>query len=82
MGVSHLHQRLSQVGSLLNKLAMLFKEGAEEQAEVLDKILLIVLPIGIGQPNISVQRQHLCRRKAQIQPLCGQTNLISGFAEV
>lgn len=60
---SHLHQRLPQVGSLLDELPMFFQEGAEEQAEVLDEVLLIVLPVGIGQPDISVERQHLHRRK-------------------
>lgn len=53
---SHLHQRLSQAGSLLDELAMLLQEGAEEQAEVLDEVLLIILPIGIGQPDVCVQR--------------------------
>lgn len=46
---------------------MFFQEGAEEQAEVLDEVLLIVLPVGIGQPDISVEGQHLHRRKTQTQ---------------
>lgn len=60
---SHLHQCLSQVGPLLNDLAVFLQKGAEEQAEVLDEVLLIVLPVGIGQPDVCVQRQHLRRRK-------------------
>lgn len=59
----NLHQRLSQVRSLLNELAVFFQEGAKEQAEVLDEVLLIILPIGIGQPDVCVQGQHLLRRK-------------------
>lgn len=38
---------------------MFFEEGAEEQAEVLDEVLLVVLPVGVGHSDVSVQRQHL-----------------------
>lgn len=58
---SYLHKRLSQVGSLLNELAVFFEEGAEEEAQVLDEVLLVVLSVGVGQPDVSVQRQHLNR---------------------
>lgn len=58
---SYLHECLSQVGPLLDELAVLFEEGAEEQAQVLDEVLLVVLPVGVGQPDVSVQRQHLNR---------------------
>lgn len=40
---------------------MLFEEGAEEQAQVLDEVLLVLPPVGVGQPDVSVQRQHLNR---------------------
>lgn len=40
---------------------MFFEEGAEEQAEVLDEVLLVVLPVGVGQSDVRVQRQHLTR---------------------
>ena len=40
---------------------MLLEEGAEEQAEVLDEVLLVVLPVGVGQPDVGVQGQHLRR---------------------
>lgn len=68
---SYLHECLSQVGSLLDELAVFFEEGAEEQAEVLDEVLLIVLPVGVGQSDVSVQRQHLTRR----QNITSQTHL-------
>lgn len=58
---SYLHERLSQVGSLLDELAVFFEERAEEQAEVLDEVLLVVLPVGVGQSDVRVQRQHLTR---------------------
>lgn len=38
---------------------MFFQEGAQEQAEVLDEVLLVVLPVGVGQPDVGVQGQHL-----------------------
>lgn len=38
---------------------MLFEESAEEQTEVLDEVLLVILPVGVGQPDVGVQRQHL-----------------------
>ena len=38
---------------------MLLQEGAEEQAEVLDEVLLVVLPVGVGQPDVGVEGQHL-----------------------
>lgn len=56
---SYLHECLSQVWSLLDELAVLFEKGAEEQAEVLDEVLFVVLPIGVGHSDVSVQRQHL-----------------------
>lgn len=40
---------------------MLFKESTQEQTEVLDEVLLVIFPVGIGQPNVGVQRQHLNR---------------------
>lgn len=40
---------------------MFFEERAEEQAEVLDEVLLVVLPVGVGQSDVRVQRQHLTR---------------------
>lgn len=58
---SYLHERLPQVGSLLDELSVFFEEGAEEQAEVLDEVLLVVLPVGVGQSDVRVQRQHLTR---------------------
>lgn len=58
---SYLHQCLSEVQPLLNELSMLFQEGTEEETEVLDKILLIVLSIGISESNIGIQRKHLSR---------------------
>lgn len=59
MCVVYLHKGLTQVEPFLNELAMLFEEGAEEQAQVLDEILFIILPVGVGQANVCVQRQHL-----------------------
>lgn len=59
----YLHECLSQVGSLLDELAVFFEEGAEEQAEVLDEVLLVVLPVGVGHSDVSVQRKHLTRRQ-------------------
>lgn len=50
---------------------MFFEEGAEEQAQVLDEVLLVVLPVGVGQPDVSVQRQHLTRP----QNITSQTGL-------
>lgn len=41
----YLHECFSQVGSLLDQLPMLFEEGAQEQAEVLDEVLLIIFPV-------------------------------------
>lgn len=41
----YLHEGLPQVESFLDELAMLFEEGAEEQAQVLNEVLLIVLPV-------------------------------------
>ena len=38
---------------------MLLQERTEEQTEVLDEVLLVVFPVGVGQTNVSVQRQHL-----------------------
>ena len=55
----HLHERLPQVGLPLHQLAVLFKEGTEEQAEVLDEVLLVILPIGVGQADVGVEGQHL-----------------------
>jgi len=55
----HLHQRLAQVQPLLDQLAVLLQEGAEEQAQVLDEVLLVVLAVGVGQPDVRVQGQHL-----------------------
>lgn len=60
---SYLHEGLPQVGSLLDELAVFFQEGAEEQAEVLDEVLFVVLPVGIGHSDVSVQRQHLAKRQ-------------------
>ena len=43
---------------------MLFQEGAEEQAEVLDEVLLVVLTIGICQADVGVQGEHLtCKER-------------------
>lgn len=41
---------------------MLFQEGAEEETQVLDEILLVVLSVGIGEADIGVQRKHLPRQ--------------------
>lgn len=38
---------------------MLFEEGAQEEAEVLDEVLLVVLPVGVGHADVCVDRQHL-----------------------
>lgn len=48
---------------------MLFKESTEEQTEVLDEVLLVIFPVGVGQPNVGVQRQHLHRYGDQIEVL-------------
>lgn len=40
---------------------MLLQKRAQEQAEILDEVLLIVLPVGVGQADVGVQRQHLNR---------------------
>lgn len=52
--VMYLHEGLTQVESFLYELAMLFKEGAEEQAQVLDEVLLVVLPVCVCQTYIRV----------------------------
>lgn len=33
---------------------MLFEKGAEEQTQVLDEVLLVVLPVGVRQTNVCV----------------------------
>lgn len=38
---------------------MLLQESTEKQTEVLDEVLLIVFPVGVGEPNVGVQGQHL-----------------------
>ena len=55
----HLHERLPQVGLPLDQLAVLLEEGAEEQAEVLDEVLLVILAVGVGQADVGVEGQHL-----------------------
>lgn len=46
-GPVYLHKGLTQVESFLDELAVLFQKGAEEQAQVLDEVLLIILPVGV-----------------------------------
>lgn len=53
-GLTYLHESVPQTGPLLHQLAMLLQEGAEEQAQVLDEVLLIVLAVGVGQPDVGV----------------------------
>lgn len=60
----YLHECLTQVGSLLDELAMFFEEGAEEETQVLNEVLLIILPIGVGQSDVCVQRQHLSTKQS------------------
>ena len=38
---------------------MLLEEGAEEEGQVLDEVLLVILPILEGLSDVSSQRQHL-----------------------
>jgi len=56
---AYLHKRLSDVQSLFYQLSVLFEEGAEEQAEVLNKVLLIIFTVCIRQPDVGVQWKHL-----------------------
>ena len=56
---THLHERLSQVGPLLDELAVLLEEGAQEQAQVLDEVLLVVLAVRVRHPDVGVQWKHL-----------------------
>lgn len=53
---------------------MLFEEGAEEQAEVLDEVLLVVFPVGVRQADVGVQRQHLHTRGDETHPLFGRSS--------
>lgn len=55
----YLHECLPQVGPLLDQLPMFFEEGTQEQAEVLDEVLLVVFPVRVCQTDVRVQRQHL-----------------------
>lgn len=56
---TYLHKGFTQVEPFLNELAVLLQEGAEEQAQVLDEVLLVILPVGVRQTDVCVQRQHL-----------------------
>ena len=38
---------------------MLAEEGAEEEGEVLDKVLLVVLPVLVGLTDVSGDGKHL-----------------------
>lgn len=50
----YLHERLSEVQPLLYQLSVLFKEGAEEQTEVLDEVLFIIFPVRVRHADICV----------------------------
>ena len=38
---------------------MLLEEGAEEQGQVLDEVLLIFFPVLVSVPDVGAQGQHL-----------------------
>lgn len=55
----YLHERFPQVGPLLDQLPVFFEEGAQEQAEVLDEVLLVIFPVRVRHSDVRVQGQHL-----------------------
>lgn len=70
----YLHECFPQVGPLLNQLPVLFEEGAQEQAEVLDEVLLIIFPVRVRHTDVRVQRQHLSIRNPDISPMVMSTH--------
>lgn len=74
----YLHKRLSEVQSLFYQLSVLFEEGAEEQAEVLNEVLLVIFTVCICQPDVGVQWKHLqhTRKKGNIR--LAQDQLVYG----
>ncbi len=46
---------------------MLLEEGAQEESKVLNKVLLIFLPILVRFTNVGAEGQHLCTHKNNIQ---------------
>ncbi len=74
----YLHKRLSEVQSLFYQLSVLFEEGAEEQAKVLNEVLLIIFTICIRQSNVGVQRKHLQHTNKKESIRLAQKQLVYG----
>ena len=55
----YLHEPLLQLRLLLDERAVLLQVGAQEQAQVLDEVLLIVRAFFVRFLDVRCERQHL-----------------------